>query len=131
MVMHDDWLLRQINRFAQGVAELVAGETVAEDEDIEEECEALLGAPIDSFEQMSVHSLLSLFPTHDAATERRCVALAVALARRAATDPERAEGVRRRALALLDAMHDSGRELTEEVTALRRSLILTLGGATN
>lgn len=126
-MLHDDWLLRQLQRFALGVAEMAG--VVAEDEDLEEECEALLGAPIEHFEAMSVHALLSLFPAHDAQTERRCLALAVGLAQRGADcgDDAAAAAARRRALALLDALSASGRSLTPEIGGLREALVRHLG----
>lgn len=127
-VLHDDWLMRQLNRFALGVAELVAGGTVTEDEDVEEECEALLGAPVSAFESMSVPSLLSMFPILDAGSERRALALAVGLARRAEELGAHGDGARRRSLALLDTLDDDGREMQPEVMALRESLIRRLGG---
>jgi len=127
-MLQDDWLLRQLNRFALGVAELVAGGAVTEDEDIEEECEAILGAPVEVFEAMRVPSLLSMFPVVDASSERRAVALAVGLAQRAADLGDDGDPARRRALALLDTLADADRELTDELTALREALVHRLGG---
>jgi hypothetical protein len=127
--MHEDWLMRQIERFAVGVAEMLVDGVVDEDEDIEEQCEALLGAPLEHFEAMSPHSLLSLFFAPDAQTVRRALALAVGLARRGAEhgDPASAAAARRRSLALLDGMTAAGRTLPPDLLALRESLVRRLG----
>ncbi len=123
--------MRQIERFAVGVAEMLVDEAVTEDEDIEEQCEALVGAPLEHLEAMSVRGLLSMFAVYDGQSERRAMALAVGLARRAAgdaPDDDRAAGARRRALALLDAQAAAGRPLSDELAALRESLVRQLGG---
>lgn len=114
----DDFILRQLNRFALGVAEVVAGRDVEELDDLAEDVESLLGGPVELFSSMNSAALLGLFPTDDHQAMRRAIALAIALAKRAVAADD--DQLRARALMLLDHARPSRTDLGEaEMKALR------------
>ncbi len=124
-MFEDDFLMRQLNRFALGVAELIAGQEVEELDDLEEDVESLLGGPVGPFETMHPAALVAFFPPGDKLAMRRAVALAIALARRALERDD--DALRGRALLLLDHAAPA-RPDRDELGALRQALRGVLDG---
>jgi hypothetical protein len=122
----DDWFLRQLQRFALGVAEQMSGRVVREEEE-EEEVENLLGAPIEAFLAMADRSLLTMFAGAGGFEGKRALAVVVGFSTRAlaldADDPAGAAALRAKAWRLLARTLEAAPDLlTPEVAALREAL---------
>ena len=120
-MFEDDFLMRQLSRFVLGLAESVVGQDVEELDDLEEDVEGLLGAPVELFEAMHPTALVHFFPAGDRLAMRRATALAIAFARRGLERDD--DALRGRALLLLDHAAGACPELgQEELEGLRASL---------
>ena len=114
-MIHDDWLMRQLNGFAAGLARLIAGETVAVEE-AEIAFESLFGTSPQMLATMSEGALFSMVRRVDGLDPIRALALGLGIAQ--------VSTARARALSLIDAALAEEPELaTEALLGLRASLV--------
>ncbi len=126
-MFQDDFLMRQLWRFAQAVAERLGGEAVEEVEP-EEGLESLLGTDVGTFERMAPQGLLSMFPPNDPSAARRAVAVSAALAQRA-NDSGQPDDLLLRACLLIDhAIAQSPALATPEALALQEAIHRRVAG---
>ena len=124
--MHDDWLMRQINQFAIGLAEAIAGETL-EVEQADLEFEHVFGASPSLLIGMSGDSLMTMVKGGEAGVDPgRAVTMAVGLATHAHELPEhKRSDARAKSLRLLDAALEAAPSLkSPEFDALRETQTL-------
>lgn len=120
-MFENDFIMWQLSRFAEAVAERLGGEQTEEVDALQDDIESLIGAPLAALEGMAAPALLSMFPATDQLGAQRAMALGVALSRQALERND--DRLRGRALLLLDHAIGGHPGLdVEAIAELRRAL---------